>query len=97
MPDPPAPPLRDPTLAAPPAPPAAMPPLERDHTSLQVALDVLAHPLVQAVLRDAAVTRPVLAQDGRAVRNGALRASSMEALLADAGLVQRIAGLGGGS
>jgi hypothetical protein len=55
----------------------------------------MAHPLVQAVLRDAAVMRPVLAQDGRAVRNGALRAPSMEALLADAGLVQRIAGLGG--
>ena len=97
MSDPPAPPLRDPTLAAPPAPPAPMPPLERDHTSLRAALDVLAHPLVQAVLRDAAVMRPVLAQDGRAVRNEVLRAPSMEALLSDAELVQRIAGLGGGS
>lgn len=97
MPDSPAPPLRDPTLAAPPAPPAPIPPLERDHTSLQAALDVLAHPLVQAVLRDAAVMRPVLAQDGHAVRNEALRAPSMEALLSDAELVQRIAGLGGGS
>ena len=87
--------LRDPTLAAPPAPPAPMPPLERDHTSLQAALDVMAHPLVQAVLRDAAVMRPVLAQDGHAVRNGALRAPSMEALLANAELVQRIAGLSG--
>lgn len=95
MSDPPAPPLRDPTLAAPPAPPAPIPPLERNHTSLQAALDVLAHPLVQAVLRDASVMRPVLAQDGHAVRNGALRAPSMEALLSDAELVQRIAGLSG--
>ena len=95
MSEPPAPPLRDPTLAAPPAPPAPLPPLERDHTSLKAVLDVLAHPLVQAVLRDTAVMRPVLTQDSRAVRNGALRAPSMEALLSDAELVQRIAGLSG--
>ena len=95
MSDPPAPPHRDPTLAAPPAPPPPKPPRERHPTSHQTPRDVLAHPLVQAVLRDAAVMRPVLAQDGRAVRNGALRAPSMEALLSDAGLVQRIAGLGG--
>lgn len=59
--------------------------------SLQAALDVLALPLVQAVLRDATVMRPVLAQDDCAV----LRAPSMEALPVDVGLVQRIAGLSG--
>ena len=64
---------------------------------LRTPLADFPNPLVQAVLRDVAVMRPVLAQDGRAVRNGALRTASMEALLSDAGLVQRIAGLGGGS
>lgn len=83
-----------PTSEAPPVAPDPRAPLESDHTSLLEALDVLAHPAVQAVLRDDALMVPVLAKDPAALRTEVLRTSTLQTLLSDADLVQRIAALG---
>ena len=83
----------DPTSEAPPEPPDPRPPLETDHTSLVEALDILSHPTVQAVLRDNALMRPVLAKDSMVLGDGTLQTASIQALLGDAALVQRISAL----
>lgn len=84
--------LRDPTLATPPKPRPPSIPLEHNHTSLVDALNVLTHPLVQNVLRDSTLMKPVMEHDTSAI-NKALRVPSMQALLSDTKLIQKIADL----
>lgn len=84
---------KDPTLSLPPPPPEPTPLIDTSFASLQEALLLLEHPLVQEVLRDRQLMNPVLSNDKQAIRNGALETSSMKALLSDAALIQKIAAL----
>ena len=84
---------KDPTLSVPPPPPKPKAHVDASYTSLQDALRVLEHPLVQGVLRDESLMNAVLTNDKQGIRKGALETSSMKALLSDASLIQTIAAL----
>ena len=84
---------KDPTLSLPRSPPEPKPFIDTSFASLQEALGVLEHPLVQGALRDTQLMSAVLSNDKTAISNGVLETPSMKALLSDASLIQKIASL----